>query len=99
MLSMIVQSYACVSMQLLATMQMRMDGGGALDAAEAGPEHQMPRVALLFLTRGPMPHEPSWRAFFQAAGRHTQGAAHEVCDCTTAAPLCGAVRLSWMMSI
>lgn len=62
---------------------MTVDGGGAEEMAEAGPERQMPRVALLFLTRGPMPHEPSWRAFFQAAGRHTQGAARQVCDCTT----------------
>jgi hypothetical protein len=82
MLSIIVQSYACVSMQLLETTQMRLDSGNAMDTAEAGPEHQMPRVALLFLTRGAMPHQPAWRAFFHAAGRHTQGAAHRVCDCT-----------------
>jgi hypothetical protein len=76
-------------MQLLATVQMRVDSGGAVEAAEAGPETQMPRVALLFLTRGAMPHEPAWRAFFHAAGRHTQGAAdprlrlHCSMHCTT----------------
>ena len=26
-----------------------------------------PSVALLFLPRGPLPHEPTWRLFFEAA--------------------------------
>ena len=33
-----------------------------------------PTVALLFLTRGPLPHEPTWRLFLQAAKAVSPGA-------------------------
>ena len=33
----------------------------------AAAAEQPSSVALLFLTRGPLPHEPTWRLFFQAA--------------------------------
>ncbi|GMH33181.1 hypothetical protein BSKO_01015 [Bryopsis sp. KO-2023] len=36
---------------------------------EFRPAHDAPKVALMFLTIGNLPHEPSWRAFFEAAGR------------------------------
>jgi len=44
------------------------DGAPGGDARTA-----FPRVALLFLSRGPMPLESSWSLFFQAAGKLTQG--------------------------
>lgn len=53
--------------------KVTVDHGGFASEARQGQEHSLPRVALLFLSRGPMPHEPAWRAFFKAAGRLTQG--------------------------
>eukprot|EP00210_Caulerpa_lentillifera_P002796 g2671.t1 len=38
-----------------------------LDVPEEVYPH--PQVALLFLTRGPLTHEPVWRAFFEAAAK------------------------------
>ena len=49
-----------------------MSGG---DGAPGGDARTVfPRVALLFLSRGPMPLEGSWRQFFESAGKVTQGA-------------------------
>jgi hypothetical protein len=49
--------------------------------AQAGTnaeEELPPAVALLFLTRGPLPHEPTWRLFFDAARAASAGA---FCSC------------------
>lgn len=51
-----------------------MVSGG--DGAPGGDARTIfPRVALLFLSRGPMPLEGSWRQFLESAGEVTQGAA------------------------
>lgn len=45
------------------------------DGAPGGDARTIfPRVALLFLSRGPMPLESSWRQFFESAGKVTEGA-------------------------
>lgn len=33
----------------------------------AASSEPMPKIALLFLTKGPLPHEATWRAWFEAA--------------------------------
>ena len=48
---------------------------GALKEDECGRVTGMPKVALLFLTRGPMPHEQLWYNWFeQAAGEQALAA-------------------------
>lgn len=43
---------------------------GPLKQDECGPAVGMPKVALLYLTRGPMAHEQLWSTWFeQAAGQ------------------------------
>ena len=57
----------------------RVDGrqittAGFGTGSDEQPQQQaLPRVALMFLSRGPMPHEPSWQLFFEAAGDLTRG--------------------------
>lgn len=46
-------------------------------AARRAPLPQLPRVALLFLTRGSMPLRPVWAAFFSAAAALTAGSASD----------------------
>ena len=48
------------------------------DTAQVGngsfPQEGLPRVALMFLTRGPMPYEPMWRMFLDGIPDKQQGA-------------------------
>ena len=37
--------------------------GGPMRGEPLGTPYALPRIALMFLTRGPMPHELTWRAF------------------------------------
>ena len=50
---------------------------GRMDVAAA--REQPDTVALLFLTRGPLPHEPTWHLFFQAALQLSPGV-HTICS-------------------
>lgn len=53
---------------------------GYLSRDECGPVVGMPKVALLFLTRGPMTHENLWSRWFeQAAGEPSQLQSQQQC--------------------
>ena len=52
----------------------RLASGAASLAASSAPQ-PLPKVALLFLTRGDLPHEPAWRAFLDTASAAVQQAA------------------------
>ena len=39
---------------------------GVAQGPTTAPNEPTPKIALLFLTKGPLPHEPTWRAWFEA---------------------------------
>ena len=67
-------------------------GAPALDEQLASaPDHcgaalRMPRVAMLFLTRGPMPHEALWTAWLAGARGHIQAECAAVTMCSAEDP-------------
>lgn len=61
------------------------------DTAQAGngsfPQEGLPRVALMFLTRGPMPYEHIWRMFLDGIPDKQQGALHTLGLCKHSCPI------------
>ncbi len=59
---------------------------------ESFPREGLPRVALMFLTRGPLPYESVWRDFLSGIPDKQQGISHMISNHVTCSNV-GAVHL------